>query len=577
MAGLDWFVITLYFGITLSIAFYFARRSGKNTESFFLSGRNLPWWIAGTAMVATTFAADTPLAVTELVSDKGISGNWLWWNMVAGNIFTVFFFARLWRRSGVVTDVEFIELRYSGASASFLRGFKAVYLGLFMNAVIMGWVNLALAKILMIVFGASETSVLIYVFCAMAVVGVYSALTGLRGISYADVFQFITAMAGCVILAFVLLDIPEVGGVQGLKSSLPPETFNFFPAIGSSGGAAAAGVMGLSVLAFVAYAGVQWWASWYPGAEPGGGGYIAQRMLASRSERDSVISMLWFSIAHFALRPWPWIIAALAVLVLYPDMKGADSGGAYILAMKEHLPSGLLGLLTAAFLAAYMSTISTHLNWGSSYLVNDLYRRFIKTEAPEKHYVLISRLTILVLMVVSSSMILVMSTVSGAWAFLIECGAGLGLVLILRWYWWRINAWSEIAAMIAPFAGYSISFFIIGLEFPVSLFFIVSFTTVVWLVVTFITKPVDSSKLEHFFDKIRPGGPGWKPFLKSEKRASGFRSLFVDWAAGVILVYTALFGTGKLIFAEYLQAALLLTVSVASFAFVSVRLNKNEF
>lgn len=576
MSGFDWIVITVYFSITLSIAFYFSRRSGRSTENFFLTGRNLPWWIAGTAMVATTFAADTPLAVTELVSDKGISGNWLWWNMVAGNIFTVFFFARLWRRSGVVTDVEFIELRYSGKPAALLRGFKAVYLGLFMNAVIMGWVNLALAKILMIVFNAPESSVILYVFSAMVIVGIYSALTGLSGISYADAFQFVTAMIGCVILAVVLLGLPEVGGVEGIKSSLPAETFNFFPSIGGAGGATAAGVMGLSVLAFVAHAGVQWWASWYPGAEPGGGGYVAQRMLASRSERDSLLAVLWFSIAHYALRPWPWIISALAVLVLYPEMSGDDAGGAYILAMKEHMPAGLLGLLTAAFLAAYMSTISTHLNWGASYLVNDLYRRFIKKDAPEKHYVHISRIAIIFLMFISSSMIMIMSTVSGAWAFIIECGAGLGLVLILRWYWWRINAWSEISAMIAPFAGYSISYFFLGLKFPESLFFIVSFTTLVWVAVTFMTRPVDSVKLQEFFEKIRPGGPGWKPFLKSEKRSSGFSRLFVDWLAGIILVYCSLFGIGKFIFAEFIQAGLLLGTAVVSFIFIAVRLDKNE-
>ena len=375
MAFIDIAIIAAYFLAVFAVALYFTKRVGKSTEEFFLSGRKLPWWVAGTAMVATTFAADTPLAVTELVATKGIAGNWLWWNMVAGNVLAVFFFARLWRRSGIMTDIEFIEMRYSGPEAAFLRGFKAVYLGVFLNAIIMGWVNVALAEILKNIFGIGAEQVVFYILGSMLVVGIYSSISGLWGVAYTDMFQFVLAMGGCIILALVVLDLPQIGGVAGLMDKLPADVFQFIPNVEMNGGMIAGGVLTLSFSAFAAHIAVQWWSSWYPGSEPGGGGYVAQRMMSARDERHSLLATLWFTIAHYALRPWPWIIVALCSMVLYPGLAPEAKKTGYVLAMRDHLPAGLLGLLVAAFLAAYMSTISTP-ELGHVLSVNDLYRAF---------------------------------------------------------------------------------------------------------------------------------------------------------------------------------------------------------
>ncbi|MBP7603613.1 MAG: Na+:solute symporter [Spirochaetes bacterium] len=575
----DTVIILLYFAVSLAICLYYSRRAGRSTEEFFLSGRRLPWWIAGTAMVATTFAADTPLAVTELVAGKGIAGNWLWWNMVAGSVLTVFFFAKLWRRAGIMTDVEFIEMRYSGAPAAFLRGFKAVYLGVFMNCVIMGWVNVALAEILGVIFAVDRAYILYAVMACMLLVGVYSAVAGQWGVAVTDFFQFIIAMTGCIVLAVKVLGLPAVGGVAGLKAALPPQVFSFFPGVGSAGSYIAQGAMAVSFSAFLAHMAVQWWASWYPGAEPGGGGYVAQKMMAARDERHSLLATLWFSIAHYALRPWPWIIVALASLVLYPDLPAEEKKTGFILAMRDCLPPGLLGLVVAAFLAAYMSTISTHLNWGSSYLINDLYRRFIVRGAVERHYVVVSRLTTLALVVISSLLILVIKSISGAWAFIIECGAGLGLVLILRWYWWRVNAWSEIVAMIAPFAGFALARFAFEMAFPESLFFIVAFTSTAWLAATFLTRPTDPRTLAAFYRRVYPGGPGWRRFREAEGIEAGGESLTglaVNWLIGILLVYVALFAIGNLIFGDYGAGLPLAGAAVCLFALLARRLRNNS-
>ena len=572
-------VIALYFAVSFAIGIYYAKRAGASTEEFFLSGRKLPWWIAGTAMVATTFAADTPLAVTELVARNGIAGNWLWWNMVAGSVLTVFFFAKLWRRAGIMTDVEFIEIRYSGRPAAFLRGFKAVYLGVFMNCIIMGWVNVALAEILSIIFGVRGDYIVVAVMLCMLVVGVYSAVSGQWGVAMTDVFQFVIAMTGCIVLAVVVLKQPQVGGIAGLKRALPDDVFSFFPAVGSGGRYAAHSVMALSFGAFVAHIFVQWWASWYPGAEPGGGGYIAQKMMSAKDERHSLLATLWFSIAHYALRPWPWILVGLATLVLYPDLDAADKKAGYVMAMRDFLPPGLLGLVSAAFLAAYMSTISTHLNWGSSYLINDLYRRFIKKNETERHYVLASRIATLLLVALSSLLVMVINSISGAWAFIIECGAGLGLVLIMRWYWWRINAWSEIVAMIAPFAGVAIARLVFHLQFPESLFAIVILTTFAWLAATFLTPPTDRRTLEDFYARVRPGGRGWKSFCESMGSGAGneqFLSQLVNWAAGVMLIYTSLFAIGRLLLGDYIEGCVLASSAAVIFAVINIRLRKQD-
>ncbi len=575
MAPIDTILVVCYFILSIAVALVMRKRAGGSTEEFFLSGRKMPWWLAGTTMVATTFAADTPLAVTELVAKNGIAGNWLWWNMVAGTVLTVFFFARLWRRADILTDVEFIELRYSGRSAAFLRGFKAIYLGVFMNVIIMGWVNLAMASILKVMFGVSDDNIFWFIVGAMAITGVYSAVSGLWGVAFTDMFQFFIAMAGCIVLAVAVLDLPEVGGMQGLMARLPEHVFNFFPDISFGASTAVAGVMTLSVSAFVAHIGVQWWSSWYPGNEPGGGGYIAQRMMSARDERHSLLATLWFAVAHYAVRPWPWIIVALASLVLYPDLEYPREG--YILAIRDHLPDGLRGLLVAAFLAAYMSTIATHLNWGSSYIINDLYRRFIKKDGDERHYVLVSRIMTLALVVLSSMMIKFMGSITGAWEFIIECGAGLGLVLILRWYWWRLNAWSEIVAMVVPILAYGIPRLVLKepfVRFPESLFFIAGVTTCAWLVVTFATKPVEEEKLAAFCRRVRPGGPGWKRFRQGsiDDGNESMPCLLVNWLLGMVLVYASLFSIGKLILGAYLQGAALLAVAAALFLIMLRRL-----
>lgn len=570
----DWSLVALYFLLSLAIGLYYTKRAGSGTKEFFLSGRNLPWWLAGTSMVATTFAADTPLAVTELVAKNGIAGNWLWWNFVFGGMLTVFFFARLWRRAGIMTDVEFVEIRYSGKPAAFLRGFRALYLGLFINCVIMGWVNVAMGSILQGLFGIPESQVILYVAGAMIIVAIYSALSGLWGVAVTDVFQFIIAMVGTTILVFVVLGIPEVGGIAGLKEKLPEWTFNFLPTIGEDKGLGVGSALALSISAFLAYIGIQWWASWYPGAEPGGGGYAAQRMMSAKNEKHSLLATLWFTIAHYCLRPWPWILVGLATLVLYPELTDKKLG--YVYAMRDYLPTGLLGLLVAAFFAAYMSTIATHLNWGTSYIINDFYRRFINKEASEKHYVLISRLATIGVMIVSVLLTLVITTISGAWTFIIEAGAGLGLVLILRWYWWRVNAWSEISAMIAPFIAFGYVKVFSNIQFPESLFIIVTFTTVTWLVTTFLTKPTDFEILKIFFERIHPGG-FWKPIasrVPNVKQDTGLLSLAFDWFAGIALIYSMLFGIGKLILGEYVLAFTFLAIAVVALWFILWHITK---
>lgn len=562
MMTADWLIIAAYLVASLAIGLYFARRAGRSTQEFFLGGRNLPWWLAGLSMVATTFAADTPLAVTELVATKGISGNWLWWNMVIGGMLTVFFFARLWRRAGVLTDLEFIELRYSGRPAAFLRGFRSVYLGLFMNTVIMGWVNVAMATVLVGMFDIPSGEVFWYVALAMLITAVYSSLSGLWGVAVTDAFQFVMAMAGCIILAVIVVESPQIGGLAGLEMKLPAGTLDILPHIGSVSSGAAT-VLSLSAGAFFAYVGVQWWSSWYPGAEPGGGGYIAQRMMSTRNERHSVYAVLFFQIAHYCLRPWPWILVGLAAIVLYPDLPLADKKLGYIRAMNDFLPTGLKGLMVAAFFAAYMSTIATHLNWGTSYLVHDLWRRFIRPGGDERSYVAVSRVTTLVIMLLSLVVTTVITSISGAWQFLLECGAGLGLVLILRWYWWRINAWSEIVATITPvvtFSGitlWNLAYPDRALVFPDSLFLIVGVTTAAWLAATFVTRPVDAPTLDRFYAAVRPGGPFWRPVARRHPLVVPDRSLHllaVAWVAAVVLVYALLFASGELFFGSALTA-----------------------
>ena len=624
---IDLAVILLFFLIIFSIAAYYSRQAGRDTGEFFLSGRNMPWYIAGTAMVATTFAADTPLAVTELVARNGIAGNWLWWNLAIGGMLTVFFFARLWRRSGIMTDVEFVELRYSGRAAAVLRGFRAIYLGLFMNAIVMGWVNKAMEKIFKVTIPGIDPFLLVII--AAGIIAVYASASGLLGTARTDSFQFVFAMIGCIILAIIVVQLPEIGGLASLKAKLAPQVLDFLPRIGDlTAGGITGGALSITLGAFIAHIGLQWWSTWYPGADPGGGGYVAQRMMSAKDEKHSLFATLWFTIAHYTVRPWPWIIVALAALVILPrsatpdDLMAhnpalyqqvvsayndnsllesenpvyqtpafkemyedyentVDPGVMYPKLMLRYLPTGLLGLLIAVFLAAYMSTIASQLNWGTSYLINDFYRRFIKRKAGEQHYVRVSRMGI-ILMTVFSLLITryFLTTISGAWEFIINASAGMGAVLILRWYWWRINAWSEISAMIAPLIIYPIARYQFGMESPVTLYPTVLGTTIVWLLVTYFSPPVAKEHLKAFYRRAHPGGAGWRHIqaeLPDVTGDSGFMRLFIDWLLGVVMVYTFLFGVGYLLFAEYVPAVIMLLGAVLAAVLIYFDLKKRGF
>ncbi len=565
---LDLAFIGGYLLLTLVVGLYFSSRASENVGEFFLSGRQLPWWIAGTGMVATTFAADTPLAVAGFVARNGIAGNWVWWTFVSGGMLTVFFFARLWRRANILTDLEFIELRYSGRAATFLRGFKAVYFGLFINAVIIGWVNLAMYKIIRIMVPGLNAELTILGLVAFT--AIYSGMSGLWGVSITDAVQFIIAMGGCIVLAVLAVNSPAVTAAGGLRHALPGWMFDFFPSWNqaSAPDGTAGGAYALPFASFAAMAFVQWWASWYPGAEPGGGGYIAQRMMSAKDEKHSLLATLWFTIAHYCVRPWPWIIVGLVSMVMFPNLPANQKEDGFVHVMNAVLPPGLKGLLIAAFLAAYMSTLSTHLNWGTSYLINDFYKRFLKPDGDEKHYVFISRLVTAMTAVFALYItFFVLQSITGAWEFIIQCGAGTGFVLIMRWFWWRLNAWSEITSMIAPIVAFTALSLFTHIAFPNTLFIIVLFTIVCTLTVTWLTPPTDRSRLEEFYRTTRVGGAFWKPIAKNlpdVKADTGFPALFADWFFGIVLVYAMLFGTGKLIFGETSAALLYYAAGTAA-------------
>ena len=565
---LDWSIIALYFAFNVAVGLYYKRRASRDTAEFFLSGRNVPWWLAGTSMVATTFAADTPLVVTGLVAKNGIAGNWLWWNLLASGMLTVFFYARLWRRAGVMTDIEFSELRYAGPPAAFLRGFRALYLGLLINCIILGWVNLAMAKILQLVFTISKGEALWIVVGLIVLTSAISTLSGLWGVLVTDLFQFVIKMGMVIVLAVVAVN--AVGGIEAMKAKLVASgrgsALGFVPEIGS---------VWMPMLTFFVYIAVNWWATWYPGAEPGGGGYVAQRMLSAKDEKHSLLATLWFNIAHYAVRPWPWILVALASLILFPGLKDPETG--YIRVMIDYLPSSLRGLMVAAFAAAFMSTIATQLNWGASYLVNDFYRRFVRRDAGEPHYVLASRLATALLTVISAAVAFRIESIGGAWKLLIITGAGTGAVLLLRWYWWRINAWSEVSAMITAFI-VSVLLQTVGgldsdrpLDFARIVLVTVAVTTVVWLVVTFATRPETDATLVAFYRRTRPSRLGWEPVAARapdvRPSTDGLANL-VDWVAGCVLVYGALFGVGKLLLHDPLPGILMLGLSAIAGAVI---------
>ena len=517
-------------------------------------------------MVATTFAADTPLAVTGLVARFGIAGNWLWWNFVAGGMLTVFFYARLWRRSGVMTDIEFSEIRYSGKPAAFLRGFRALYLGIPINCIVLGWVNLAMVKILMLILGVPKDTALLLVLGLIAVTSFISALSGLWGVLVTDLFQFVIKMGMVIILAVSAVN--GVGGMDQLIFKLHAmgrgDALNFIPDMNSPW---------MPMITFFVYISLNWWATWYPGAEPGGGGYVAQRMFCAKDEKHSLLATLSFNIAHYAMRPWPWILVGLVSLVLYPDLQDKESG--YIKVMIEFLPPYLRGLMVAAFAAAYMSTIATQLNWGASYIVNDFYRRFLKPHESDQHYVRISQLATVGITLISAAVTYNMDSISGAWQLLISIGAGTGGVLLLRWYWWRINAWSEISAMLsASVVSLSLSH-IFGYnndkpeDFAYSMMITVGITTAVWLAVTFLTPPESNATLVAFFRRTRPSINGWGPIAAQAKDVKVVQDGMVnllDWICGCVLIYGTLFGVGKILFKETaLGVGMLAIAAVAGF------------
>src|SRR2546425_1505258 len=549
---LDWSIIVLYFAFNVAVGLYYKRRASRDTAEFFLWGRNAPWWLAGTSRGATASAADTPLVVTGLVARKGIGGNWLWWNLLAGGMLTVFFYARLWRRAGVMTDIEYYELRYAGPQDACLRGFRALYLGLLINCIILGWVNLAMAKILQLVFTVSKGEALWIVVGLIVLTSAISTLSGLWGVLVTDLFQFVIKMGMVIVLAVVAVN--AVGGIEAMKAKLA--VIDQVRATSGSGGSVLSfvpdvGSAWMPMLTFFVYIAVNWWATWYPGAEPGGGGYVAQRMLSAKDERHSLLATLWFNIAHYAVRPWPWILVALASLILFPGLADPETG--YVRVMIDYLPSSLRGLMVAALAAAYMSTIATQLNWGASYLVNDCYRRFLRRDATERHYVRASQLATVLLTVVSAVATFYMGSIAGAWKLLIVTGAGTGTVLLLRWYWWRINAWSEVSAMIAAFA-VSVLLQTAGgfdsdrpVDFAWIMLITVAITSGAWLAVTFLTRPEPEGTLVAFYRRTRPSRAGWGPVaaLAPDVRASadGLANL-LGWAAGCVLIYGALFGVG---------------------------------
>ncbi len=570
LTSLDWLIVLASITLSFVPAILLARRAGSSTAEFFTSGRAAPWWLIGVSMVATTFSTDTPNLVTNLIREGGVANNWQWWAFLLTGMATVFFYARLWRRSGVLTDLEFYEIRYSGRPATFVRGFRAIYLGLFFNCVIMASVNLAAAKIANVMLGWPMGKTL--VVCGVMNIA-FAATSGLWGVLVTDFIQFGIAMAGSFAAAYFALKQPEVGGLVGLVHRVDPKMLSLLPDFGDWG-------MTISVL--IVPLTVQWWSVWYPGAEPGGGSYIAQRMLAARSERDALGGTLFFNIAHYALRSWPWIIVALASTLVFPHLTDISRAFPYVdqrlighdmayPAMLKFLPAGFMGLMVAGLLAAYISTISTHLNWGSSYLVHDFYRRFVRTGADERHYVLVSRIVTALLMVLAGLTTLVLDSARQSFQLLMSVGAGTGLIYLLRWFWWRINAWSEIAAMASSFL-IAIGFFVavkMGAQIPahISLLITVAATTVVWLVVTLLTAPADRATLVRFYRLVRPAGRGWLPVQAEAGVGPSPDSMaqsLLGWVLGCTMVYAALFGTGSFLYGKTAQGMVWLVVFVVS-------------
>jgi Na+/proline symporter len=600
------------------IGLYYRRRSAGSTEEFFVSGRNVSWWLAGTSMVATTFAADTPLLVAGLVAKNGISGNWLWWSQCLCGMMTVFFFARYWRRAEILTDVEFVELRYGGKPAAFLRGFRAIYLGALMNCLILGWVIKAMISIITVLLGDAiaqgrvlqmaigshalfhytlglpeHTALLICVLILVPFTGLYTFIGGLWGVLMTDLFQFALKMSMIIVLAWIA--VARVGGMALLKIRLSQvdsatrasggatgSVLSFFPSFHL--GWTTDAIWTLPVITFVLYLAVQWWASWYPGAEPGGGGYVAQRMFSAKDEKNSLGATLWFNIAHYAMRSWPWIVTGLVAVAVYSPHGGlrpslefaAEPEKGYVMVLRDFLPPALRGLMVAAFLAAFMSTVGTQLNWGTSYLLNDFYRRFLVRRASDRHYVLVSKLLIVLLVILSGYAAANITSIQSAWQLLLGMGAGTGGVLLLRWYWWRINAWSEISSMSAAFI---VSLSLRKLQFSGNSSVVFAktalittvVTTIVWLITTLLTQPEPEERLLQFYRRVRPTVHGWKHIAVLAPEIRPVRDLGAntfDWIMGCALVYCSMFSVGELVLQEWLPGFLLLLAAAGSGWFI---------
>lgn len=593
LSTIDIVIILGFFAVFLFIGLRLSKKAGSSSKEFFLSGRNMPWWLLGVSMVATTFSADTPNLVADIVRQNGVAGNWVWWAFLITGMLTVFVYAKLWRKSGVLTDLEFYETRYSGKEAAFLRGFRALYLGVFFNVMIMASVTLAAIKIGEVMFGLEPWKTVVY---ASIITVVYSTLGGLRGVIITDFLQFLVAMVGSIAAAVYIINLPEVGGLTAmLENPNVADKLSLIPSFNDRE---------LFITLLVIPIAVQWWSVWYPGSEPGGGGYIAQRMLSAKNEKNAVSATLLYNITHYALRPWPWILIALASLVLYPDLDsirqafpqisegkiGNDLGYS---AMLLTLPSGLLGIVIASLIAAYMSTISTHLNWGSSYIAFDFYQRFVKPEASEKELVNVGRISTVLLMVFAGIFALALQSAYGAFQILLSIGAGTGSIFLLRWFWWRVNAFSEIAGMVVSFIlalllSADLNWgpeFLTTLSNDYKLLLSVGITTLSWVIVTYATQPTDYKTLATFFNAIKPYGNGWNGFKKIAEKENiplekGVGSMSVDILAmflGIIIVYSALFCVGMFIYGNISTALILLTITVGATLLLLKTWKKIEF
>jgi len=580
---IDWIIVVLSLLVCFVPALFFGKRAGKSTSEFFASGRAVPWWLAGLSMVATTFSSDTPNLVTDIVRRNGVAGNWVWWAFVLTGVATVFFYARLWRRSGVMTDLEFYQVRYSGKAASVVRGFRAVYLGFFFNCMIMATVNLAACKIAGVLFGFERWQTLAFVGVLNVIFATHS---GLWGVLVIDMIQFFIKMTAVIAAAYFAVKLPQVGGLDGLITKLSatpgPNGINYLSILPDF-----TNHWDIAVAVFIMPIAVQWWAVWYPGAEPGGGSYIAQRMLASKSERDALGAVLFFNVAHYVLRPWPWIITALASIIVYPQLGDIQAAFPHLNpalighdtafpAMLKFLPVGFIGLMVGGLIAANSSTILTHLNWGASYLVHDFYRQFIRRDAGEKHYVMMGRLGTVLLFFCSSALVFVLDSAKNAFDIILQIGAGTGLLYLVRWFWWRVNAWCEVVAMVSSFL-ISLGFLVLAknghpVSSHVALVVTVAFTTVCWVATAYLGPVTDRKVLLDFYEKARPFGPGWTKVRKDAGLAAdwaGARAVgdniplaLLGWVAGCTMIWSGLFTVGNVLYGRW-NFALLLFVTFA--------------